>query len=147
MNNNVCGDTKLVYQSTWNFELDGRAWALLPLNVGYMELIDVSADPATQTQIQRKYCKKSLIDKTQTAVSELVRLTITVKTAEPDDNGVTAVDICKDITGAEGFTIYSQEEFKTEFGEPCTPLPDTPCPPDPSPGADYGRLHGTSVTL
>lgn len=131
---NVCGDTKLVYQSTWNFELDDRAWALLPLNVGYMELTDVSVDPTDPDAETKKILQEILDDKTQTAVSEPRPLDDDGKAREPDDTGKTAVDICKDITGAEGFTIYNQEEFKTEFGEPCTPLPNTPCPPDPSPG-------------
>ena len=122
---NVCGETKLVYQSTWNFELDGRAWLLLPLNVGYMQLVDVAG---------KKMLQEILDDKTQTAVSEPRPLDDDGKAREPDDEGKTVVDICKDITGAEGFTIYNQEDFQTEFGEPCLPLPNTPCPPDPSPG-------------
>ena len=122
---NVCGETKLVYQSTWTFELDDRAWLLLPLNVGYMQLVDVAGN---------KILQEILDEKTQTAVSEPRPLDDDGKAREPDALGKTVVDICKDATGEEGFTIYQQEDFKAEFGEPCTPLPNVPCPPDPSPG-------------
>ena len=131
---NVCGETKLVYQATWNFELDARAWLLLPLNVGYMELVDVSVDPADPDAETTKLLQEILDDQTQTAISAPVPLDDDGKARTPDDSGKTAVDICKDITGEEGFTIYQQENFKAEFGEPCVPLGTTPCPPDPSPG-------------
>ena len=117
---NVCGETKVVYQSTWSFELDTREWLLLPLNVGYMELADVNGT---------KLLQEILDDKTQTAVSEPVPLNQDGTRRQPNAQGKTVVDICEDVAGNEGFTVYTQEDFKTEFGEPCTPLPDTPCPP------------------
>lgn len=131
---NVCGETKLVYQSTWNFELDARAWLLLPLNVGYMELVDVSLDPNDPDADTKKLLQEILDNQTQTAISAPVPLDDDGKARKPDDAGKTAVDICKDITGEEGFTIYQQEDFAAEFGEPCLPLESTPCPPNPSPG-------------
>lgn len=120
---NVSGDTKLVYQSTWTFELDNRAWLLLPLNVGYMELVPMVplANPVLQ---------EILDSKTRTPISEPKPLNKDGTVRQPDAAGKTVVDICEDAGGNEGFTIYLQEEFSTEFGEPCTPLV-TPPPPTP----------------
>ena len=131
---NVCGEIKLVYQSTWNFELDSRAWLLLPLNVGYMQLVDVlvADDPDAET---KTILQEILDSSTGTSVSEPRLL---------DDNGQVIEKanlpplgndwLAKDSGGNSGFTLYNEEDFQAEFGEPCLPLPSTPCPPDPSLG-------------
>ena len=93
-----------------------------------MELVDVSVDPDDPDAETKKLLQEIIDDKTQTAVSEPRPLDKDGKAREPDDKGKTVVDICKDATGAEGFTIYNQEDFSAEFGEPCTPLLNTPCP-------------------
>ena len=127
---NVCGESALVYQSTWNFELDRRAWLLLPLNVGYMQLVDIpiADDPDSET---KTILQEILDEQTQTSVSTPQALDDNGVLRQPDDDGKTAVDICKDADGKEGFTIYNQEDFMAEFGEPCTSLPSTPCPDGP----------------
>ena len=115
---NVCGESELVYQSTWSFQLDGLAWVKEYLNVGFQELTQTPGPTVV-------YSIANIIDgKTQAPVTVPQSLT---------DEGVwapgTLPTICKDITGRTGFTVYNQEEFGPEFGDPCTALPSTPCPP------------------
>lgn len=119
---NVCGESEMVYQSTWNFQLDGRAWLALPLNIGYMEL------KKTLPPVEVSYLSEILDRQTNTSISAPVSLNEDGK-AVPG----TVAQICKDADGNEGFTIYNEQDFLAEFGEPCLPLPSTPCPP-PTPG-------------
>jgi hypothetical protein len=131
---NVCGETKLVYQATWSFELDAQEWLLLPLNVGYMQLVDVliADDPDDET---KTVLQEILDSKTQTAISEPRLLDENGQVVEKEDLPPLGNKwLAQDSEGHSGFTLYAEEDFAAEFGEPCTPLPNTPCPPDPSPG-------------
>lgn len=120
---NVCGESELVYQSTWNFELDGRAWLLLPLNVGYMEL------KKTPLPVEVSFLAEILDETTRSPISAPVPLN-----EDGTANPTGEAEICKDAGGNTGFTIYNQADFMAEFGDPCTALPNTPCPPTPDSG-------------
>ena len=131
---NVCGETKLVYQATWTFELDAREWLLLPLNVGYMQLVDVFV--ADDPDAEKKTILQEILDpETRTAISEPRLLDENGQLIEKANLPPLGNDwLAKDADGKSGFTLYAEEDFAAEFGEPCTPLTNVPCPPDPKLG-------------